>query len=90
MSRKPKMVPSPYAVRPIPQTEATFLRKIFESALLTRAGGAVRRTIATVLGKSSEKALIAAAALAGMTVRLRGEFYWIEKPTAALLLYRAT
>lgn len=77
MSRRPRMVSSPYAGRPIPQTEATFLRKIFESALLTRSGGAVRRTISTVLAKSSEKALIAAAAIAGMTVRLRGDFYWI-------------
>lgn len=84
------MVSSPYAGRPIPQTEATFLLKLFESRLLTRSGGAVRRMISTVLKNSSEKALIAAAKLAGMTVRLRGDFYWIEKPTEALLLYRAT
>lgn len=82
------MVPSPYAGRPIPQTEATFLSRIFKSALLMRPGGAVRREISSVLHKSSEAALITGAKLAGMTVRRRGDFYWIEKPTEALLLYR--
>ena len=90
MSRKPKMVPSSYAGPPIPQSEATFLRKIFESATLMRPGGAVRRTISSVLHISSEKALTTAAMLAGMTLRRRGDFYWIEKPTEAILLHRAT
>jgi hypothetical protein len=89
MSRKPKMVSSPYAGPLIPQSEATFLRKIFESAILKRPGGAVRRAASMVLHKSSEARLLTAAKIAGMTVRLRGEFYWIERPTAAFLLYRA-
>lgn len=89
MSRRARMIHSPYTGRPIPQTEATFLRTIFESSLLLQPGGAVRRTIGTVLRMSSESSLIAAARHAGMTLRKRGNFYWIEKPTAALLLHRA-
>ncbi|WP_257555759.1 hypothetical protein [Sphingobium sp. CFD-2] len=77
MSRRTKMIDSPYTACFIPLSEHEYLRKLVEAKALKAEGGIAKRKAITIETKTSETALIKAAKACGFGVVRAGTHYLI-------------
>lgn len=80
MPKPPRMTTVPYLSRPIPVSEAEFLKTIVDSAILKAPGGVSKRKVDTVKKKTSEASLIANLKYRKLSLIRFGTHYIIYNP----------